>query len=109
MKQAWVEAHKVEIYIAGDLSDIELACAEYCARGMCVTVTPTNYIYTGGSEHGAIIGLINYARFPVDADTLWGRAKELADMILERAGQQSYTIQSATDSVLYSNRPDHNL
>jgi hypothetical protein len=40
------------IYIAGPVAKIESVCRKFCERGMCVTVTPTTYIYTGGSEGG---------------------------------------------------------
>ena len=109
MKQAITKARKIEIFIAGDLSRIEAACAEYCTVGFCVTVTPTRYVFTGGSETGAIIGLINYARFPIDSFDLWEHAEALGMLILERAEQQSFTIQSESVSRLYSNRPDHDL
>lgn len=30
--------------------------------GLCVTVTQTTFLYKGGMEEGAIIGIINYPR-----------------------------------------------
>ena len=107
MRQATVEARKVEIYIAGSIDAIQAACAEYCKRGFCVTVTPTTYVFTGGAETGAIIGLINYARFPINQQALWDCAVELGMLILERAEQQSFTVQSHVISRLYTKRVDH--
>lgn len=107
MRSKTVTPSKIEIFIAGEFPDIFAACQEYCESGFCVTVTPTTYVFKGGYESGAVIGLINYARFPTDEHSLWLRAERLANMILERAGQQSYTIQSASRSTLYTNRPDH--
>jgi hypothetical protein len=57
-------SYEVKIYIAGDITMIKHFCQHHCAEGACVTVTPTEYVYTGGREAGAIIGLINYPRFP---------------------------------------------
>src|SRR3546814_14003431 len=36
------------------------------------------FSYTGGSEPGFIVGLINYLRFPAAPDVLWAHAEALA-------------------------------
>ncbi len=55
----------VSIFIAGDYDKAHEICRAHCdAVGLCVTVTATSYIYTGGEEAGVIVGLINYPRFP---------------------------------------------
>ena len=43
-----------------------------------MTVTPTEYVYTGGRQPGAIIGLIAYARFVKSNAELDSMAKDLA-------------------------------
>jgi hypothetical protein len=51
----------------------------YCDEaGFAVTVTPTKFIYTGGEEDGAIIGIINYPRFPSTPEDLTAHAVEIA-------------------------------
>lgn len=72
-----------------DISELERICQEFCdEKGWCVTVTKTKYIYTGGWEHGAIIGIINYPRFPATKKQLVERTVLLA-AILKKACQQS--------------------
>lgn len=46
--------------------------------GLCVSLTETTFIYTGGSEPGLIVGLINYPRFPSSPDAIQAHAEELA-------------------------------
>ena len=73
------ESYWVKIYIAGDIVQIEQICRQYCFHlGFCVTVTPTKFIYTGGEETGAEIGIMNYARFPTTPDELSSVWKSLS-------------------------------
>ncbi len=108
MRSKTVAAQKVEIFIAGDYAKALDLCQAFCASiGLCVTVTPTCYVYKGGREDGVIVGLINYARFPVALSVLETKALQLANVLLVGLGQQSYTIQTGDLSTLYTNRPDH--
>ena len=53
MKSAIVPTFTCEIYLAGSMADIERQCAEYCMEvGLCVSVEPVRFIYTGGREDG---------------------------------------------------------
>lgn len=98
-------SYPVSIFMAGDVSDAENICRAYCDEsGFCVTVTPTNYIFTRGEEDGFIVGLINYPRFPRSPDVIWKRAEELAAMLRDNLGQDSYTIQAPDKSVWISFR-----
>lgn len=68
-------------------------CREFCFEvGLCVTVDPVSYIYTGGEEAGVRIGLINYPRFPATNDQLRETANNLAERLMHRLCQQSYSI-----------------
>ncbi len=101
-------AYSVNIFIAGDLAMIEQTCRNYCLKAFCVTVTPTNYIFTGGAEPGAIIGLINYARFPSDnppagASILEARAMELAYLLMTQCCQRSCSVVTPTQSIYLEN------
>lgn len=71
-------AYKVEIFIGGDYFDAMNICEIFCERGLCVTVEPTVYIFTGGRCNGVRVGLINYARFGASRDAIWATAWELA-------------------------------
>ena len=69
MKDTWNEtrlkSYWAWIYVAGDLGVAEKVCREYCFDvGLCVTVKPVNYIFTGGTETGVQIGLIQYVPYP---------------------------------------------
>lgn len=92
------DAYEVKVFIAGDVRVIEQACRRVCLTGLCVTVTPTNFIYTGGSETGAVIGLINYARLPLENAVLDERAMELAKYLLGECCQRSCTVMTPTES-----------
>jgi hypothetical protein len=85
----------VLIHMAGDLASAQAVCREFCFRvGLCVTVTPATYIYTGGEEEGFTVRLINYPRFPKEPSELLVTARALAELLRTRLFQHSYTIES---------------
>lgn len=97
---------RVDIFIAGDLEQAKQVCREWCMEvGACVTVEAVSYIYTGGEEAGVRVGFINYPRFPSDADTIFNRASGLADRLLVRLCQHSYSIVGPEKTTWYSRRP----
>lgn len=76
-----------------DISTVLKICQEYVdSVGLCVTVTPTTFVYTNGSEPGALIGLINYPRFPELSDVINGHAYALAERLLFELNQHRVTI-----------------
>ena len=104
-----VPSYPVSIFIGGTASDIEDMCRTYCDEvGLCVTCTPTRYIYTDGETDGYIVGLINYPRFPSSPEAIWAHAEALAERLRIEADQQSYTIQSPDKTVFYSHREQDN-
>lgn len=85
-----IQAH---IYISGPIGVIEQACRRECFRaGLCVTVTPTKFVYTGGEETGAVIGLCNYPLYPTSSNELGDRAMLLARGLLEETYQQKVMV-----------------
>ena len=81
-----------------DLGLIEGICQKYCDKiGLCVTVTPTKFIYTNGNEPGAAIGFINYPRFPERARSIRKKVMELAKLLL--IGCKQYKV-----SVVFKNK-----
>ena len=95
-----------DIYIAGDAATARQVCREYCFTvGLCVTVQPLDYIYTGGEEAGVRISLINYARFPSDYQTLRSKAFDLANLLMERLHQHSFSLVGPKESEWVSRRP----
>lgn len=97
---------RYDIFIAGDLGQAKQVCRAYCyAVGLCVTVEPVTYIYTGGEEEGVRIGLINYPRFPTTKEVIQSHAKGLADKLLERLHQHSYSIVGPDEIEWFSRKP----
>lgn len=99
-----VPSLNAKIFMAGCFETIKQACREFVYKeGLCVTVTPTTYIYTAGEEEGVIIGLINYPKFPTDhRDTLEAKAVRLAEFVMRRACQRNCTIQCDDHTTQYT-------
>lgn len=95
------------IFMAGDIAQAKQVCREYCFEvGLCVTVEPIEFIYTGGEEAGFRVGLINYPRFPAEAHEIEAKANELADRLMRRLCQHSYSIVGPEQTVWISRRPE---
>jgi len=91
----------VKIYLSGPIEIAkQIIRADVFKRGLCVTVDPTEYIYTGGEEQGYVIGLINYPRFPASSDDIWQRAYDLATKLLDGTYQHS-ALLIAPDKTLW--------
>jgi hypothetical protein len=98
---------RFDVFMAGDLAQAKQVCREFCfAVGLCVTVEPLAFIYTGGEESGFRIGLINYPRFPTSEDALRQRAVELADRLMKQLCQHSYSIVGPRETEWFSRRPE---
>ncbi len=98
---------RYDIFIAGDFEQAKQVCREYCfASSLCVTVEPVAYIYTGGEEAGVRVGLINYPRFPTTLEDLLEKAGKLADLLMARLCQHSYSIVGPDKTVWVSRRPE---
>ena len=82
----------VEIYIAGNMIDIERACAEYCRAGLCVSIEAVKYVYTGGREDGAVVRLVNYPRFPAASADILEKAIALAERLIRDCCQTSALV-----------------
>lgn len=108
MTRVEAPSYPVSIFIAGrDVPLAEQVCRQYCDEvGLCVTVTMTLYVYTGGEDFGLIIGLINYPRFPSEPEAIFARAEALALRLIDGLGQQSASIQAPDKTVWISFRDD---
>jgi hypothetical protein len=103
MKMTTSNTHIVRIYISGPVPVIEQICRQDCMENpMCVTVDPTKFIYTGGEETGAVIGLLNYPRFPSSKEAINARARSLAIKLLEGTHQRNALIVSSETTELVS-------
>lgn len=87
--------YRVLLYMSGPIDVAKQAIRRFVRRGLCVTIEPTLFIYTGGEETGFRVGLLNYPRFPVSQVTLDGTATELAHELLEATQQDSVLIVGA--------------
>lgn len=93
------------IFIAGDLGEAKKVCREYCMEvGLCVTVEPVSFIYTGGEESGVRVGLINYPRFPSSLEALQATAQHLAAALQRRLCQHSYSIVGPSETEWFTLR-----
>jgi len=76
-----------------NINEVIEICQEYCdSIGICVTVTPTYFIYTEGREDGCFIGLINYPRFPSSLEDIYNKAFNLACILKEKFNQLKVSI-----------------
>jgi hypothetical protein len=99
------KTYTVKIYLAGDIDVIKQECRRYCKEiGLCVTVNPTLFIYTGGEEFGVEIGLINYPRFPDTQEGIKAKAIELASRCRDASCQHSYLILDPIVTIFNSTR-----
>lgn len=95
-------SYSVKIWMAGNVADAEKVCRHFCWDvGLCVTVTPTNYIYTGGEQSGFVVGLINYPRFPALPNVIEETAERLAKALAEELCQKSWTIETHSQTYYY--------
>jgi hypothetical protein len=107
MKVVRTPSCPVSIFIAGDHAKaIEAMERHVQEHPYCVTVTPTTYVHTSGTDPGVIIGLINYPRFPRHPDEIWAKAEQIAAYLREELGQESYTIQGPAFSEWTSHRAE---
>jgi len=94
-----------KIYISGPIEIAEQIIRQECLReGLCVTIEPTKFIYTGGEEEGYVVGLINYPRFPTTSKLIWDRAMSLANLLLEGTYQHSVLLMSSTETLWLTKR-----
>lgn len=110
---------EVKIYIGGDYEEACRIANKYCTqKGLCVTVTPTEYVYKHGRESGVIIGLMNYPRFPSTEQELFDHAMRLAsgitgfgtgaENLIQGLCQGSFSIVTRDETYWYSIRSqDH--
>ncbi len=108
--QSAVKAFTATIYVGskvretGELIPLTVAMdwlQEYVNRvHLCVTATPTHYIYVDGSEPGLAIGLINYPRFPSTAEVIRGQALEIGEGLRVLMRQQKVSVVFPTETVM---------
>lgn len=97
----------VHVYLSGPIGVVQQCLRQECFReGLCVTVSPTHFIYTGGEEAGVVVALINYPKFPVETDVVWCRAVDIARRLMDATYQDSVLIQSPNTTRWLSRRTE---
>ena len=90
MHKANAPTFTVRIYMSGPIEIAKQALREECLReGLCVTIEPTVFVYTGGEESGFVVGLLNYPRFPSSDESITERARQVLHILLEATHQHS--------------------
>ena len=90
MKLETASAYWVRIFLSGPIEQAKQTVRAECLReGLCVTIEPTTFIYTGGEEQGYVVGLVNYPRFPSEPAALVERARALMLKLLADTFQHS--------------------
>ncbi len=83
------------------VEEAEEICQEFVDDvGLCVTVTPTKFVYTNGREPGVIVGLINYPRFPSEPEDIKAKAVRLAMNLLKAFGQKRVSVVCTDETIM---------
>jgi hypothetical protein len=99
--------YQIKIYLSGSIELIKNTIRPYCMQvGLCVTINPTLFIYTGGEEYGVEIGLLNYPRFPSTNEELLRNAVCLAERCRNNSFQHSYLIVTPETTIWNSSREE---
>lgn len=79
--------------VNSDLEPARNLLKEYCNKvGLCVTLTPTEFIYVDGNEPGFYVGLINYPRFPSSPETIGYHATQIAHQLMKLYNQDRVSV-----------------
>lgn len=105
MQELTSQTYWARLYLSGPIEIAKQVLREECLReGLCVTVEPTAFIYTGGEEAGYVVGLINYPRFPQMQIEIQARARNLAQLLLDRTFQHSVLIMFPEETLWLTKR-----
>lgn len=102
-----VETYTIKLFLSGPIELAKQIIRQECLqKGLCVTIEPTLYIYTGGEELGYVVGLLNYPRFPTEQEELKKRAKDLLYKLLEGTYQLSGLLVTPQETMWISKRKE---
>lgn len=95
----------ITLYLSGPIEVAKQALRAECLReGLCVTIEPATFIYTGGEEDGYRVGLLNYPRFPTTSQALQARAEVIAFALLEATHQHSALMVTPATTYWFTKR-----
>jgi len=102
--QVWIGLREHYTDNSFNLDDVRNIVDGYIMKNSdCVTITPTEYRYKDGYESGAIVGWINYPRFPRSKQEINRRAFMLANELMEQLGQYRVSIVTPEETYLLEN------
>lgn len=105
MKTAESETFAISLYLSGPIEAAKQILRAECLReGLCVTIEPTQFIYTGGEEAGYRVGLLNYPRFPTTLAALRERSEAILHLLLEGTHQHSGLLVAPDTSLWLTKR-----
>ncbi len=89
---------KIKIHTIEEVYEI---CQKFVDKEKeCVTVTPTEFVYTGGFESGVVIGFIQYPRFEEHQTKITQRAVKLGEILLKELNQYRLTVTTPKQSIM---------
>lgn len=107
MRTATTPTYWVKLYLSGPIEQAKLILRREChGEGLCVTIEPTLFIYTGGEESGYVVGLINYPRFPTAPEHILARAQRIATALLSETYQHSALLMDPHQTKWLTTRSD---
>lgn len=104
-----VPTYAVRVYMAGDIEHAKRLLRAECYppnEGLCVTVEPATFIYTGGEEAGFVVGLVNYPRFPKTPAEIHARAVAIAEKLIPQLCQWSALVVAPDVTTWINLRPE---
>lgn len=105
MKTETSPTYIIRLYLSGPIDVAKQTLrAECLTAGLCVTIEPTQYIYTGGEEAGYVVGLLNYPRFQTAPEGLRIRAMALMVALLDATHQHSALMVTPEESLWITKR-----
>lgn len=106
MKIITAPTYVIRLYLSGPIEVARQVLRAECLReGLCVTIEPTTFIYTGGEEAGYVVGLLNYPRFPSTPEGLRIRAMSIMVALLDETHQHSALMVTPDESEWITKRP----
>lgn len=83
------------------LWEVQQAAQAYCDRvGLAVAVAEERFVYKGGSEPGASVGLLCYPRFPREPADIKRHAVELACILRTLLKQQRVSVACTDETIM---------
>lgn len=105
MKTATTPTHWVEIEVSGPVeAGLQILRRECLSIGLCVSVTPTTYVYSGGEERGYRVRLVNYPRFPKAREVLEAEALRIAECLRKETFQHSVLLMTLNTTTWITER-----